>query len=102
AIESAMDELARALGMDPFELRRRNVVRPGDELVSWHEPGPDGAEFGSYGLGQCLDLVEEALDSGRGLPKPEGDRWVAGSGMAAAMHETSPPTNHVSEARLCL
>ena len=30
AVESAMDELARALGMDPFELRQRNVVRPGD------------------------------------------------------------------------
>lgn len=30
AVESAMDELARALGLDPFELRRRNAVRPGD------------------------------------------------------------------------
>ncbi len=28
AVESAMDELARGIGIDPFELRRRNVVRP--------------------------------------------------------------------------
>lgn len=28
AIESALDELAQRLGIDPFELRRRNVVRP--------------------------------------------------------------------------
>ena len=31
-VESAMDELARELGIDPFELRRRNVVVPGDPL----------------------------------------------------------------------
>ncbi|MBV9968727.1 MAG: molybdopterin-dependent oxidoreductase, partial [Xanthobacteraceae bacterium] len=34
AIESAMDELARGVGMDPFMLRRRNVVGPGDPMVS--------------------------------------------------------------------
>ena len=28
-----MDELARALGIDPFELRRRNVVVPGDRML---------------------------------------------------------------------
>ena len=32
-----MDELARALGMDPFELRQRNVVKPGDAMVSGEE-----------------------------------------------------------------
>ena len=32
AIESAMDELARELGIDPFTFRRRNVVQPGDRL----------------------------------------------------------------------
>ena len=33
AMECAMDELARALDMDPIELRRRNVVRrPGVRL----------------------------------------------------------------------
>ena len=33
AIESAMDELAAGLGIDPFEFRRRNVVRVGDHLL---------------------------------------------------------------------
>ena len=33
AVESAMDELARALALDPFEFRQRNVVRPGDPPV---------------------------------------------------------------------
>ncbi len=30
AVESAIDELARAIGIDGLEFRRRNVVRPGD------------------------------------------------------------------------
>ena len=34
AVESAMHELAVALGIDPLELRRRNIVRPGDALLA--------------------------------------------------------------------
>ena len=34
AVESAMHELAVALDMDPLELRRRNIVRPGDALLA--------------------------------------------------------------------
>ncbi|MBU3866527.1 molybdopterin-dependent oxidoreductase, partial [Streptomyces sp. 4503] len=30
-----MDELARALGMDPIAFRERNVIRPGDAMVSF-------------------------------------------------------------------
>ena len=59
-IESALDDLARELGLSPAELRRRNVVRPGDEFVVNGEPDTD-LVFGSYGLDQCLDLVEAAL-----------------------------------------
>ena len=47
--------------------------------------------FGSYGLDQCLDLVEQALASGRGLPKPEGDEWLEGTGVALAMLDSGPP-----------
>ena len=55
--------------------------------------------FGSYGVDQCLDLVETALKSGRGLPKPEGDDWLEGSGVALAMLDSGPPTEHRSGAR---
>ncbi len=34
AVESAMDELARTLKMDPFEFRRLNVVKPDDQMIS--------------------------------------------------------------------
>ena len=43
--------------------------------------------FGSYGIDQCLDFVETALKSGRGLSKPEGDEWLEGRGVALAMLE---------------
>ena len=99
AVECAMDELARALGMDPFELRQRNVVDPGDAMVSLGEEASD-AEIGSYGLDQCLDLVRGALARGNGVAAPDGDDWLVGQGHRLAMHDTAPPTEHRSEARI--
>ncbi len=86
AIESAMDELARKLGLDPFALRRRNVIRPGDPMVA-HSLHAHDIEYGSYGLDQCLDLVEQAL-SEPGEPPPDGPQWRVGrsGGWAGAWH----------------
>ena len=73
----------------PFEIRRINKVRETDRIESiWKDPSD--VEFGSYGIDQCLDLVETALKSGRGLPKPEGDDWLEGTGVALAMLEFGP------------
>jgi CO/xanthine dehydrogenase Mo-binding subunit len=92
--------LAHLLRVDPFEIRRRNMVRPGDWIESvWKDPSDVG--FGSYGLDQCLDLVESALAKGGGLPKPEGDEWAEGTGIALAMLE-NPPTEHRSGALMAL
>jgi CO/xanthine dehydrogenase Mo-binding subunit len=100
AVECAMDELARALEMDPFELRNRNVVVPGDPMISLGEEAND-AEIGSYGLDQCMGLVRDALARGNGVAAPSDD-WLVGQGIAYAMHDTAPPTEHRSEARLRL
>ncbi len=101
AIECAMDDLARLLGMNPFEIRRKNMIRPGDWMQSiW--PETSDIEFGSYGLDQCMDLVEKALASGRGAAKPAGDDWVEGTGMSLAMLESGPPTEHRSGADMSL
>lgn len=97
AVESALDDLARDLDIDPFEFRRRNVVVPGDPLVAAHVEGED-LQFGSYGLDQCLDLAENALRSGNGVSAPEG--WKVGEGMAAAMIATIPPRGHFSVASI--
>ncbi|WP_072802955.1 molybdopterin-dependent oxidoreductase [Rhodococcoides yunnanense] len=101
AIECAMDELAHLLGMDPVALRRKNMVRPGDLVESvWNDPSD--ASFGSYGLDQCLDHVEAALAAGNGVLKPEGDQWLEGTGVALALLECGPPTEHRSGAELKL
>ncbi|MFG1421414.1 molybdopterin-dependent oxidoreductase [Roseixanthobacter liquoris] len=97
AIECAMDDLARLLGIDPFTLRRRNMVTADDWIEAiWS--GVSDVEFGSYGLDQCMDLVENALATGARRPKPEGPHWAEGTGIALAMLESGPPTEHRSGA----
>lgn len=99
AIESALDELARELGISPFDVRRRNVVVPGDDFVVNGPPDTD-LDFGSYGLDQCLDLVEESLARELEEDVPEG--WSAGTGMAVSMIATIPPRGHYSEATVTM
>jgi putative selenate reductase molybdopterin-binding subunit len=97
AIECAIDEMAHLLGIDPFDIRRKNMVRPDDWIESvWQDPSD--VDFGSYGLDQCLDFVEQALSAGGGTAKPVGDEWTEGSGIALAMLECGPPTEHRSGA----
>ena len=101
AMECAIDELSGLLGIDPVEMRRKNVVRPGDNIESiWQEPSD--ASFGSYGIDQCLDIVETELKKGNGVIKPEGDEWAEGTGTALAMLECGPPTEHRSGAEMKL
>ena len=101
-VESALDELALVLGIDPFELRRINAVRPGDPLLTVEEhPEPD-LVYGSYGLDQCLDLAEAALRRGNGVPAPSGERWRVGEGMAAAMIATMAPRGHIAQTTVTL
>ena len=95
AVESAIDELAHRLGIDPFDFRRRNVVVPGDRFVDSHVLDDD-LTFGSYGLDQCLDLAQDALRAGNGAVAPAG--WAVGEGMAVAMIATIPPRGHYGEA----
>ncbi|MGZ8415931.1 MAG: molybdopterin-dependent oxidoreductase [Methyloceanibacter sp.] len=101
AIECAIDDLAKLLGIDPFEIRRINKVLETDRIESIWKEASD-VMFGSYGIDQCLDLVEAALKSGRGLPKPEGDEWLEGTGVALAMLDSGPPTEHRSGAEMQL
>ena len=101
AIECAMDELAHRLGMSPFAIRRKNVIRATDWIQSvWEETSDVG--FGSYGLDQCIDLVEAALNDGTGALKPDGDEWAVGTGFALAMLECGPPTEHRSGVEVAL
>lgn len=94
AMESAMHELAVALGMDPLELRRRNIIRPGDALLAIHDEADDVA-FTEDTLSACIDRVDAALRA-----RPDGqaldENWLIGTGAAGSIHETAPPTEHIS------
>jgi CO/xanthine dehydrogenase Mo-binding subunit/aerobic-type carbon monoxide dehydrogenase small subunit (CoxS/CutS family) len=99
AVESAIDELAAKLGIDPFIVRERNMIRPGDPMISF-EPEPDDLSIGSYGLDQCLALVRASLARGEVPPATPG--WRIGRGVAIGMIETTPPNGHRASARIRL
>jgi CO/xanthine dehydrogenase Mo-binding subunit len=63
--ESQMDEAAERLGIDPVELRRRNVLLPGER--AWVAARGMDAD-----LLADLDLASEALDWGSPLPAGRG------------------------------
>ncbi len=82
ALESAMDELAIACGLDPIELRVRNEPEVDPET---------GHPFSSRGLGACLR--EGALRFGwqarDAQPGTRADgRWLIGTGVAASTYPT--------------
>lgn len=79
SIETAMDMMAEKLGIDPFELRRRNAVYPGSYSV--------GGELLESSMGmhdtidQCERLLKKALAEYEGK-YPNGTK-VLGWGMAS-------------------
>jgi len=101
AVEAAIDELARQLGISFFDIRRRNVVKLGDPMVSPQGYGESDVLYGSYGLDQCLDLVERAMQAD--APKPNlSAEWLIGEGIALTMIDTVPPDGHLSDSVISL
>ncbi len=82
ALESAMDELAVAVGVDPVELRIRNEPETDPET---------GARFSSRNLVACLAQGAQRFGWTGRDPEPgvrrEG-RWLLGSGMACSTYPT--------------
>ncbi|MGV9383403.1 xanthine dehydrogenase family protein molybdopterin-binding subunit [Nonomuraea sp. NPDC003707] len=58
ALERSMDVLARRLGMDPAELRRRNFISPDD----FPYQTPTGRRYDSGNYAAALDLALQTLD----------------------------------------
>ena len=56
AMESAINELAHALGMDPAALRARNMVREGEQMPAYY-----GETAQSCALDRCLARVQEMI-----------------------------------------
>ncbi len=101
AVESAIDELAKQLGISPYEMRRRNIVKPGDPMLAPPESKYHDVLYGSYGLDQCLDLVERAMAADAPKPKLSED-WLTGDGIALTMIDTVPPAGHFADCSIAL
>jgi CO/xanthine dehydrogenase Mo-binding subunit len=70
AVESQMDMIADALGIDPLELRLRNIVHEGDE-------GPTGQVLTAVGLEECLRRAADAIGWGDRRPGPGRGKGLA-------------------------
>ena len=82
AMESQLDEIARSLGIDPVELRRRNLIGVGDPLTF-------GTPIRSFGAESCLAEGAAAF----GWPSQTGgpDRFPAEPDPDAAGGPARPP-----------
>ncbi|MFB6699844.1 molybdopterin-dependent oxidoreductase [Streptomyces rubiginosohelvolus] len=102
AVESVMDELARRTGVDPLVFRERNIIGPGEPMLS---PGgeEEDLEIASYGLDQCLQVVRDAIGrygDASADDVPEG--WLVGQGTGMSMIATGPPGGHFADATVKL
>ncbi len=99
AVESALDELARKLGLDPLDLKAKNVIGPGEPMITAGGEEED-LHIDSYCLDQCVGIVRRAQARYSDEPAPEG--WLVGQGAALAMIATGPPGGHIADAKAAL
>jgi CO/xanthine dehydrogenase Mo-binding subunit len=97
AYESQMDDIARRLGIDPVELRLRNMVQEGDTFVT-------GDTLVSVGISECLRQAAEAIgwQGTAAASEIPTDRpgIVRGKGIACMIKSTMTPSNSAASVRL--
>ncbi len=86
AIESQLDEVARAIGMDPFEFRMKNLIENGDEAAN-------GEHLQEVRVKETLQAAADAAD----YTSPK--RPFVGRGMALA---DRPPGGGIGTAEVTL
>ena len=95
AYESQMDDIARRLGMDPLELRLKNLVQEEDQFVT-------GDTLVAVGISECLKGASEAV--GWEEKQEQKDRElkgkVRGKGLAVMIKTTMTPSNSSALVRL--
>jgi len=95
AYESQMDDIARRLGIDPLELRLRNLVREGDVFVT-------GDKLISVGISDCVKRAAEAVgwQHNKEQTSRELSGKVRGKGLAVMIKTTMTPSNSSALVRL--
>ncbi len=81
AVESAVDELAHKLDMDPTKLREINITKEGDVMPAYY-----GETANSCALDRCLDKVKKMIDWDNKYPaKDMGNGKIRSVGLALAI-----------------
>jgi CO/xanthine dehydrogenase Mo-binding subunit len=91
AIEQQMDILAEKLNIDPVEIRRRNILREGEEHAN-------GEPVHSIGARECLEKVANFIEWDK-KPKADGV-WKRGKGIALGNKYTMAPSSESAFVKL--
>lgn len=84
AVESAVNELAHKMNMDPSVLREKNIVHEGDRLANYY-----GQVTESCALDRCIKRVKEMIDWDNKYPYVKtGPHTVRAVGMALSMQSS--------------
>jgi xanthine dehydrogenase molybdenum-binding subunit len=78
-VEAAVDKAARALGMDPLDIRKMNTTKPGDKNFF---PFP----VGSVGINECIDKAAAAIGWKEKRGKAGSGNIRRGVGLACGTH----------------
>ena len=98
AVESAVNELADKLGIDPFVIRQRNIVHEGDVMPAYY-----GAVNTSCALDRCVLKVREMIDWEHKYPSRDmGNGKIRAVGMGMAMQGSGISGMDVGSATLKL
>ena len=96
AVESAVNELADKLGIDPFVIRQRNIVREGDVMPAYY-----GQVNTSCALDRCLQAVHDNIGWDEKYPVHDmGNGKVRAVGMGMAMQGSGITSVDVGSASL--
>lgn len=96
AVESAVNELANILGMDPFKIREMNITHEGEIMPAYY-----GQLNTSCALDRCLARVHDMIDWDNKYPCQDmGNGKIRAVGMGMAMQGSGITSMDVGSATL--
>ena len=96
AVESAVNELANILGMDPFKIREMNITHEGEIMPAYY-----GQLNTSCALDRCLVRVHDMIDWDNKYPcRDMGNGKIRAVGMGMAMQGSGITSMDVGSATL--
>ena len=96
AVESAVNELANILGMDPFKIREMNITHEGEIMPAYY-----GQLNTSCALDRCLARVHDMIDWDNKYPcRDMGNGRIRAVGMGIAMQGSGITSMDVGSATL--